>query len=234
MILDILMIAVIATLYRKNVISLAYHEVVGLALGLLMMIHLFFNRKWVAGVIKNKTHLSGRVRALALVDLLLTISWIAVMITGVAISKKLFSFGGEGIWIRLHFFSSAVALILTGVHLAMHRNFFAGFFKSKLAVGFLILLTLAGCWGITRLNIRTWFMAPFISRRDFGPRDAEGEEVSTSQVKNAHGRKHGDEPFSPIGLLEVVFGVALVILVVNAGEYAFEKIILKKQGKKVS
>ena len=235
MVLDLLMIVVIATLYHKNVISLMYHEVVGLVLGLLFVLHLFFNRKWVAGVLKNRANLSGRVRALAWVDILLVVSWLAATITGVLISRKVFQIELEGMWIPLHFFSSAVALLLTAVHIAMHRNFFAQFFKTKLALALLVVLTISGCWGITRLTLGKWFMAPFVSRQEFESHDDIHETQNGAPAPQGergrgrgHGGHHGKEPFSPVELLQVMFGVISVILVVNAGEYAIEKIIAKR------
>ena len=46
--LDCVLIAICATLFSKNVISLMYHEVVGLVLLILFVVHVVFNRKWVS------------------------------------------------------------------------------------------------------------------------------------------------------------------------------------------
>ena len=49
-VLDIVMILVIASIYSKNVISLMYHEVMGLVLLMLFVIHVVFNRSFISRV----------------------------------------------------------------------------------------------------------------------------------------------------------------------------------------
>ena len=60
--LDCVLIAICATIFSKNVISLMYHEVVGLALLVLFIVHVVFNRKWLGMVFSRKGH-SPRVKA---------------------------------------------------------------------------------------------------------------------------------------------------------------------------
>ncbi|MBQ7170323.1 MAG: hypothetical protein IJR63_10530 [Synergistaceae bacterium] len=103
LVLDAVMMMLVALLYRKNVISLAFHEVAGLALGILFIVHIAFNRKWIAAVSRNFKSTSGHVKALAVVNVLLLVSWAAAIITGILISKKVFAFDWGGTWIRLHF-----------------------------------------------------------------------------------------------------------------------------------
>ena len=216
LLLDVIMIAVIATLYSKNMISLAYHEIVGLALCLLFALHIVFNRKWVYAVSRNWHNMNTRTKLNAVIDIMLIVCWVMVMVTGVLISKKIFHFEFSGIWIRLHFFTGAAALILTGIHLALHRNFFAGIFRKRFAAVIMIVLTLSGLYGITRINMGTWLAAPFIERQHREGGHAGGR------------RQHGQEPFDPMKAFDAVFGTISVLLVVNAGEYIIEKAIAKK------
>ena len=221
LVLDVIMICITATLYSKNIISLAYHEIVGLILCLLLLLHLAFNRKWISAVSKNLRNLNTKTKINAVTDILLFVSWAVVMVTGILISKKLFNFGFSGIWIRLHFFSGAVALILTGIHLALHRNFFAGLFNKKFAAVVMIALTLAGFYGVTRINLGTWLAAPFKSERPHRQEGAEG--------RGGKRRPHGEEPFDAKKMFDAVFGTISVLLVVNAGEYVVERIIASKK-----
>ena len=48
--LDFVMILVIASIYSKNVVSLMYHEVMGLSLTALFLVHLIFNRSFITKV----------------------------------------------------------------------------------------------------------------------------------------------------------------------------------------
>jgi hypothetical protein len=69
-----------------------------------------------------------------------------------------------------------------------------------------VIITASTLYGVTFLNIGTGLSAPFIPAKGFGS------------------RHHGDEPFSVIELLKLMAGVFSVILILNAGEYAFERI----------
>ncbi|MBQ6972293.1 MAG: DUF4405 domain-containing protein [Synergistaceae bacterium] len=229
LVLDAVMMALAALLYRKNVISLAFHEAAGLALGALFVVHLAFNRKWIAAVSANFRATNGRTKALAVIDALLAVSWLASIVTGILISKKVFALDWGGAWIRAHFFTSAVALILTGVHLAMHRHIFASFFRKRWAVPAIVILTLASLYGVTFLNMGTWLSAPFIPARNFDPRDsADGAQEGR---RKGRGHPHGEEPFSLVAVIELAGGVLGVVLLANAGEYAAERLILRRRGK---
>ena len=49
-VLDVVMLAFLASLYSKNVISLAYHEAAGLVLLVLIAVHTLLNRRWLTAV----------------------------------------------------------------------------------------------------------------------------------------------------------------------------------------
>ena len=123
-VLDIVMILVIASIYNKNVISLMYHEVMGLVLLMLFVIHVVFNRSFISrvtpGIFSDET--TRKVKLHWILDILLIISWSAVGVTGILISKKLFSFRINAL-IPWHFFSAAVSLALTGIHIGFHWNY---------------------------------------------------------------------------------------------------------------
>ena len=67
-VLDCVLIAVLITLFSKNVVSLMYHEVVGLIILGLFLIHIVFNRKWVGAVASklSRRKLTGKSRAMML------------------------------------------------------------------------------------------------------------------------------------------------------------------------
>lgn len=78
--------------------------------------------------------------------------------------------------------------------------------RKRFVVILIVILTASSLYGVTFLNMGTWLSSPFITAKGFGP------------------RHHGDEPFSVIELLKLMAGVFSVILILNAGEYAFERI----------
>ena len=193
--LDIVMILVIASIYSKNVISLMYHEVMGLVLLMLFVIHVVFNRSFISrvtpGIFSDET--TRKVKLHWILDILLIISWSAVGVTGILISKKLFSFRINAL-IPWHFFSAAVSLALTGIHIGFHWNYlrnwihrcFPGTLCIKKTMKVLIAASvLYGCFSLVTGSVGTWTAAPFRSHSEEQRYNVErsisaGEELNTS------------------------------------------------------
>lgn len=128
LVLDTVMLILLVLMYKKQVISISFHEIGGLALIGLFIIHLLINAKWIGAVTKrlfSKT-ISAHVRACYIVDALLLVAFLTVGITGVLISKVVFSLHVSGNFKTLHYFASAVAVILMGVHLGLHADYIFG------------------------------------------------------------------------------------------------------------
>jgi uncharacterized membrane protein YgcG len=128
LVLDAVMLILLVLMYKKQVISISFHEIGGLALIGLFIIHLLINAKWIGAVTKHlfsKT-ISAHVRACFIVDALLLVAFLTVGITGVLISKVVFSLHVSGNFKTLHYFASAVAVILMGVHLGLHADYIFG------------------------------------------------------------------------------------------------------------
>ena len=47
LVLDVFMLLAIALFFKKNVLTLSYHEIAGLAIILLFVRHWIINRKWI-------------------------------------------------------------------------------------------------------------------------------------------------------------------------------------------
>ncbi len=128
LVLDAIMLILLVLMYRKQAVSMAFHEIGGLALIGLFVIHHLVNGRWIAAATKrffSKTT-SGFVRACYLVNVLLLLAFLAVGVTGVLISKVVFSIHVAGNFKTLHYFSSALAVILMGVHLGLHADYIFG------------------------------------------------------------------------------------------------------------
>lgn len=121
LLLDLALLVLLSLMYRKNAISMRFHELGGLALCGLFLIHKALNRKWIcsvtAGIIQRKAKLNVR----WVVDVLLLVSMTAVLVTGLLISKTLPTAiaGTRGLQIW-HYFFSAASLALSGIHLGLH------------------------------------------------------------------------------------------------------------------
>ena len=211
-VLDVVMLAFLASLYSKNVISLAYHEAAGLVLLVLIAVHTLLNRRWLAAVAHafSTQMRNGRSRVVIIVTALLALSWTGVFVTGVLVSKRLFAFGVNRL-IPWHFFCAALAIVFSGAHLGLYWNYLRGFtaryirLPRALAVALMIVVLCFGGYRLATSGFRRWISAPFtvsqMHRR--GPAHGEGSAVSgPASARAGHGRRM-KQPFSLLRLADV-------------------------------
>ena len=183
LVLDAIMLVLLVLMYKKQVISLSFHEIGGLALIGLFVIHHLVNGRWIAAATKRffSKSTSGFVRACYLVNVLLLLAFLTVGVTGALISKVVFSLHVAGNFKTLHYFSSALAVVLMGVHLGLHANYIFGklFQKgankiAKAAVAVLLACLIAfGGYSLTTTNFVSYLAAPLqannFARGEFRP-----------------------------------------------------------------
>ena len=126
--LDAIMLILLVLMFKKQIISMQFHEIGGLALIGLFVIHHVVNVRWIGSATKRffRKGTPGMVRARYLVDALLLVAFLTVGVTGVLINKTLFEIHVAGNARTLHYFSSAVAILLMGVHLGLHADYIFG------------------------------------------------------------------------------------------------------------
>ncbi|MEZ4509666.1 MAG: DUF4405 domain-containing protein [Eubacteriales bacterium] len=128
LILDACMITLLALMYKLRVVSIAFHEIGGLTLLGLFLIHLLLSARWIRACTRRcfVKGTAGMVRARYIVGSLLLLAFLTVGVTGALISRVVFSIHIAGRFQTLHYFASAVAIILLGVHLGLHVEFIFG------------------------------------------------------------------------------------------------------------
>ena len=126
--LDAVMLILLVLMYKKQVISMSFHEIGGLALIGLFVIHHLLNARWIGAVSKRlfTKGTPGMVRARYIVDVLLLIAFLTIGVTGILINKTLFAIHVAGNAKTLHYFASAIAILLMGVHLGLHADYIFG------------------------------------------------------------------------------------------------------------
>ena len=189
--LDIVMFVVLTLLYNSHVAAISFHEIAGLAICGLFIIHCLLNLKWIAGVSKRlfcKTVLL-KTRIGYVVDLLLVVTFVFLVISGIQTSQFLFPVGShESAWRGIHHFCGAVSIILVGVHLGLHWGFVLGMLKKAvriksaairktIAIGLLVCVLSFGAYNIAASSFTSWLVEPF---------------VTTSSVKAEGGKSGGD------------------------------------------
>lgn len=124
--LDLLMIIVFALLYNKMVIwGLAFHEIAGLAIGAVFIVHIILSWTWVKQMTLHLFNqaIAFKSRIVYLVDWLVLLSMSYVLASGILISKIIFpnlSVGDPRYFTRTHISIAYLTLLLIGIHLGLH------------------------------------------------------------------------------------------------------------------
>jgi hypothetical protein len=170
LVLDAVMLILLVLMYKKQVISMEFHEIGGLALIGLFVVHHLVNAKWIGAVTRRlfSKGTPGLVRARYIVDALLLLAFLAVGVTGVLISKVVFSLHVAGNFKTLHYFASALAILLMGVHLGLHADFLFGKLlkkgankAAKLALAVVLAALIAfGGYSLTTTSFLRYLAAP--------------------------------------------------------------------------
>lgn len=140
-VLDILLAIAFVLLMNPRVLNgLSFHEIGGLVFGVAILVHIALNFKWVINTAKKifNPKLPKKTRLGFLLNLLLLITMSGIIVTGILISKVVFSSlaTGENHSIRgLHGFFANTTLALVGLHVALHWQWVMSIckraFKSK-------------------------------------------------------------------------------------------------------
>lgn len=127
LVLDLCMTALYAVLMFGPETGLLFHELAGLALGVLFALHLILNRRMFRALREKGARRGPAGSLLLCCDVLLPLAMGGLLVTGVLISRTLFSFaaGGRAASALHSVFAWAGAGVL-GVHLALHLRFLAG------------------------------------------------------------------------------------------------------------
>ena len=121
--MTVLMLAAMAYRLTGNTI----HELLGVALLALFIVHNILNRRWYQKVLKRK-HNVRRVLNTA-VNLLLLVMMLMLMVSSVLISRSVFAFipvDGDLIARQIHILATYWGFILISIHLGMHWGMIIG------------------------------------------------------------------------------------------------------------
>lgn len=213
--LDILMLLVLLLMYRSDVLGLGFHEIGGMAVCGLFIIHILLNGKWtmvVTGKLFSKK-ISWSNKLNWLIDFLLLLCFAYILVSGVFISKIVFAGQrGASIWKTGHFAVSALALALIGVHLGMHYEFFIGRIHARklplllrriAAVAVSALILGFGAYELTATSFISWMdgLGVAIGASDVLPESDHEEEARLPEL--AEGT---DAALAPAGEVEEVHG----------------------------
>lgn len=120
--LDLMLVIAFVVEMETHFTGLHTHELLGLAFGIAILIHVALHWDWIVSITKRFfSKLFHESRLNYVLNLVLFVDMIAIIVTGVLISKTLgFRFGfGEALE-PLHLLASYLSLVLIGLHIALH------------------------------------------------------------------------------------------------------------------
>ncbi|MFI3236698.1 MAG: DUF4405 domain-containing protein [Lachnospiraceae bacterium] len=112
--------------------TLFFHEVAGLGIIILFVLHVILNKIQIKGLIKGKTRSRKNIYHLV-TDILLLVGMLVVIISGVFISKYLFSFEmslPQEVIYKVHKGCSYLCLAILAIHVMLHGNYLVGAVKN--------------------------------------------------------------------------------------------------------
>jgi len=167
--LDVVLAVLLALMYNKRVLGLEFHEIGGLALYGLFIIHKLLNGKWIkavtAGLFSSRTPV--RQKVYWVLDILLFACFTFIIVTGILISKVVFPGSSGDVRYKIgHYAVAAVALALAGIHAGLHTAWIGqrmkflrkwpALLRRSLAVALSVAVLAFGAMQITSTSFLTW------------------------------------------------------------------------------
>ena len=160
-VIDILMYLIFVILMGHHITENLIHEILGTILFILFIVHHILNYRYYKTIFKGKYNFK-RV-FLLIIDLLLLISMIGMMISGVIISSDVFTFLNIPTTIfgrQLHMVSTSLAFVIMSIHLGLHLGVFINKLNKKMKNSvleyvyylILILIVIYGVYSFKKLN----------------------------------------------------------------------------------
>ena len=122
LIVDILMLILMITEYSKSFTGQLIHELIGITLFILVILHLFLNRNYITNIPKVKYKLKNTI--MLGINILLVLSFLLTSVFGILSSQEILTFINiHNLYIiKLHKVFSYISLIIIGLHLGINFN----------------------------------------------------------------------------------------------------------------
>lgn len=122
--IDVLLFIFTILLFDIELIGNLNHEILGIAISILILIHIILNFKWIKQVTKNFKKVNSKTKVMYVVDVFTMLIYLGAIICGIMISDKIFNFHmGSNLYMMLsHLIFGRLAIIIMFVHLGMHLD----------------------------------------------------------------------------------------------------------------
>lgn len=123
-ILDIIMFLVTFALIEMDITGNLIHEILGITIAVLAIIHVILNWKWFKNVSKNLKKVNKKSKIMWLTDILICLSYLITIVFGILISNEIFTFklGSNSIIVITHLITGRLSLIFMLIHVGLHLD----------------------------------------------------------------------------------------------------------------
>lgn len=199
-VLDLFMFLFVILFYNKHTINISFHEIGGLIICLVFLIHIGINSRWIYSVSKRlfNKDLPAKTKIGYVINFLLLISFILIFISGIMISKTIFTSisGNRFLWKNIHYFSAGISIILLGIHIGLHIPFIKGMSKKIIPIPqkisiviltmFIAIILTFGSYSIVSSNFLDFVTTPFIETQSNHNGRNQGEHKNLVNKINAN------------------------------------------------
>ncbi len=262
LLLDVVMAVLLFTLFSTSFAGLTFHEISGLVIFGLVLFHLILNWKWIWAFTKKlfSKGIPLKTRFGYLLNVLLLISFTMIIVTGIMISKVvLVGFLPRFANVQgLHYFFSALSLVLVGIHTGLHWAFIKAMFAKVIklpaqvsrVLGALVLVSILAFGSVSLVTSRfTQWLAGGIVGTTLNGSELEGKGQGRHQGGNPPLGNNGETLERPEGTpgfgdrggreggslegLSVVAQLGSIMVLIAVLTATTETLLIKRKKKKV-
>lgn len=135
LVVDIIIFVVFLIVYEVKATGKTIHEWIGIAIGLIFIVHIILHWKWLVSSTKQfLTRLKTESRLNYILDIIIYVGFTTIIYSGIMISESFLpTFGIKLIqnhyWKEIHFVSVDITLFFTAIHFALHWKWIVNNFK---------------------------------------------------------------------------------------------------------
>lgn len=158
-IVDILLFVVTFLLVNIEITGNLIHEILGITMAILLLIHIVTNWNWIKSVTKNFKKVNKKTKVMYVVNLLTMIVYFGAILFGIIISHELFKFETSSNYkfVITHIIFGRLAIVVMLLHVGMHIDRMFSKVKNKkikaiLYIIYIILAILISAYSIYTLT----------------------------------------------------------------------------------
>ena len=122
--IDVLLLIDTFVLVNMDITGHLIHEILGISMAILLLIHIVTNWNWIKNVTKNFKKVNKKTKIMYIVNILTMIIYFGAILFGIIISHELFKFETSSNYkfVITHVIFGRLAIIVMLIHIGMHLN----------------------------------------------------------------------------------------------------------------